>query len=120
MMRLVEIFRIAFDALLRNKLRSLLTMLGIIIGVVAVIAVVAIGQGAQAQVDAQISSLGTNVLLIFPGSNSSGGARGGAATGTTLTEEDGDAIKEQCPAVLYVSPQLRSGGQAVYGDVNWA
>jgi putative ABC transport system permease protein len=95
-------------------------MLGIIIGVVAVIAVVAIGQGAQAQVDAQISSLGTNVLLIFPGSMTSGGARGGAASGTTLTEDDGEAIKEQCPAVMYVSPQLRSGGQAVYGDVNWA
>ena len=101
-------------------MRSLLTMLGIIIGVVAVIAVIAIGQGAQAQVDAQISTLGTNVLLIFPGSMNSGAVRGGAATGTTLTEEDGEAIKEQCPAVAFVSPQLRSGGQAVYGDVNWA
>ena len=67
MMRFFEIFRIAFDALLRNKMRSLFTMLGIIIGGGAVIAMVAIGQGAQVQVDAQISSLGTNVLMIFPG-----------------------------------------------------
>jgi putative ABC transport system permease protein len=119
MMRFIEIFRIAFDALLRNKMRSLLTMLGIIIGVVAVIAVIAIGQGAQAQVDAQISTLGTNVLLIFPGSMTSGAVRGGAGTGTALTEDDGDAIKEQCPAVAFISPLLRSGAQAVYGDLNW-
>ncbi len=119
MMRFVEILRIAFDALLRNKMRSVLTMLGIIIGVGAVIAMVAIGQGAQVQVDAQISSLGTNVLLIFPGSMSNSGVRSGAQTGTTLTEEDGVAIKEQCPAVAYISPMLRSGGQVVYGDNNW-
>ena len=118
-MRFIEIFRIAFDALLRNKMRSLLTMLGIIIGVVAVIAVIAIGQGAQAQVDAQISTLGTNVLLIFPGSMTSGAVRGGGGTGTALTEEDGEAIKEQCPAVAFISPLLRSGAQVVYGDANW-
>ncbi len=119
MMRFLEILRIAFDALLRNKMRSLLTMLGIIIGVGAVIAMVAIGQGAKAQVDAQISSLGTNVLLIFPGSMSNSGVRSGAQTGTTLTEEDGVAIKEQCPAVAYISPMIRSGAQVVYGDNNW-
>jgi len=119
MMRFFEILRISFDALLRNKMRSLLTMLGIIIGVGAVIAMVAIGQGAQVQVDAQISSLGTNVLLIFPGSVQSGAVRAGAQTGTTLTEEDGAAIKEQCPAVAYISPLLRAGGQVVYGDYNW-
>jgi putative ABC transport system permease protein len=119
MMRFYEILRIAFDALLRNKMRSLLTMLGIIIGVGAVIAMVAIGQGAQVQVDAQISSLGTNVLLIFPGSVTSGAVRAGAQTGTTLTEEDGMAIKEQCPAVAYLSPQIRAGAQVVYGDYNW-
>ena len=119
MMRFVEILRIALDALLRNKMRSLLTMLGIIIGVGAVIAMVAIGQGAQVQVDAQISSLGTNVLLIFPGSMTSGAVRSGAATGTSLTEEDGQAIKEQCPAVAYLSPILRSGVQVIYRDMNW-
>ncbi len=118
-MRFFEILRIAFDALLRNKMRSLLTMLGIIIGVGAVIAMVAIGQGAQVQVDAQISTLGTNVLLIFPGSMTSGAVRTGAQTGTSLTEEDGQAIKDQCPAIAYISPILRSGGQVVYGNVNW-
>jgi putative ABC transport system permease protein len=118
-MRILEILRIAGDALVRNKMRSLLTMLGIIIGVGAVIAMVAVGQGAQASVDAQISSLGSNVLMIFPGSTSRGGVFAGGGTGTTLTEEDGQAIKEQCPAVAYVSPQLRSGGQIVYGNLNW-
>ncbi len=120
MMRFYEIVRISFDALLRNKMRSVLTMLGIIIGVGAVIAMVAIGQGAQVQVDAQISSLGTNVLLIFPGSMTSGGVRSGAQTGTTLTEDDGLAIKDQCPAVAYISPQIRAGAQVVYGDNNWS
>ena len=119
MMRFYEILRIAFDALMRNKMRSVLTMLGIIIGVGAVIAMVAIGQGAQVQVDAQISSLGTNVLLIFPGSFTAGAVRTGAQTGTTLTEDDGLAIKEQCPAVAYLSPMLRTGAQVVYGDYNW-
>ena len=120
MMRFVEILRIAFDALIRNKMRSLLTMLGIIIGVGAVIAMVAIGQGAQASVDAQISTLGTNVLMIYPGSMSRGGVMGGAQTGTTLTEEDGKAVKEQCPAVAFVSPLLRDRGQIVYGNLNWS
>jgi putative ABC transport system permease protein len=119
MMRFLEILRIAFDALIRNKMRSLLTMLGIIIGVGAVIAMVAIGQGAQASVDAQISSLGTNVLLIFPGTTTRGGVSAGFGSGTTLTEEDGQAIKEQCPAVAYVSPLLRNGAQVVYGNLNW-
>ncbi len=119
MMRFVEILRIAFDALLRNKMRSLLTMLGIIIGVGAVIAMVAIGQGAQAQVDAQISTLGSNVLLVFSGTTSRGGVMAGGGTGTTLTQEDAQAVKEQCPAVAHVSPLLRTGAQVVYGNLNW-
>ena len=110
-MNFLEIFRVSLDALIRNKLRSLLTMLGIIIGVGAVIAMVAIGQGATASVEAQINSLGTNVLLIFPGSMTRGGVMNGAGSGTTLTEEDALAVKDQCPAVAYVSPMLRSGGQ---------
>lgn len=118
-MRFWEILRIAFDALVRNKMRSLLTMLGIIIGVGAVIAMVAIGQGAQASVDAQISTLGSNVLLIFPGTTTRGGVSAGFGSGTTLTEEDGQAIREQCPAVAYISPLLRQGAQVVYGNVNW-
>jgi putative ABC transport system permease protein len=120
MMRFVEILRIAFDALLRNKMRSLLTMLGIIIGVGAVIAMIAVGRGAQVSVEAQISSLGQNVLLVFPGTTTRGGVMAGAGTGTTLTEEDAQAVKEQCPAVALMSPQLRQGGQVVYRNVNWA
>ena len=119
MMRFIEILRIAFDALLRNKMRSILTMLGIIIGVGAVIAMVAIGKGAQTQVEAQISGLGSNILMVFPGSTSRGGVMGGAGTGTGLTEEDQKAVKEQCPAVAYVSPQVGSGGQIIYGSQNW-
>jgi putative ABC transport system permease protein len=119
MMRFLEILRISFDALVRNKMRSMLTMLGIIIGVGAVIAMVAIGQGAQSSVDAQINSLGTNVLMIFPGSMTRGGVMSGGGTGTSLTEEDGQAIKEQCPAIAHVSPLLRSGAQIVYGNLNW-
>lgn len=118
-MRFFEILRIAFDALLRNKMRSLLTMLGIIIGVGAVIAMVAIGQGAQTSVEAQINSLGTNVILIFPGTTTRSGVSAGAGTNTTLTEEDAKAIKEQCPAVALMSPLLRNGGQVVFGNVNW-
>jgi putative ABC transport system permease protein len=119
MMRFIEILRISFDALVRNKLRSLLTMLGIIIGVGAVIAMVAIGQGAQASVDAQINSLGTNVLMIFSGTTTRGGVMAGSQSGTSITEEDGVAIKEQCPAVSWVSPILRSGVQVIFRDLNW-
>lgn len=118
-MRVIEILSIAFDALLHNKMRSLLTMLGVIIGVGAVIAMVAIGQGAQASVDAQISTLGSNVLLVFPGTTTRGGVTAGFGTGTTLTEEDGHAIREQCSAVAHLSPMLRTGSQVVYGNLNW-
>ena len=111
---------LSFKSLGRNKVRTFLTMLGIVIGIASVIAMVAIGQGAQISVDAQISSLGTNVVMVFPGATTRGGVMSGAGTGTTLTEDDGQAIKEQCPAVAYVSPQLRSGGQVVYGDLNWS
>ena len=119
-MRYLEILRIAFDALIRNKMRSLLTMLGIIIGVGAVIAMVAIGQGAQATVEAQISSLGTNVLMVFSSSSRTGGVSGGAGTGTGITEDDGIAMKTQCPSVAYISPMLGTGGQVINGNLNWS
>lgn len=119
MMRFFEILKIAFDALLRNKMRSLLTMLGIIIGVGAVIAMVAVGEGARVQVEAQISTLGSNILMVFPGSLSRGGVMSGGQTGTGLTEEDQIAVKEQCPAVAYVSPQVGTGAQLVFGNKNW-
>src|SRR5512137_1905542 len=118
-MKILNILLSAFRALQRNKMRSFLTMLGIIIGVAAVIAMLAIGQGAEYSVKQQISALGTNVLIIFPGSQQQGGIRVGAGSVTTLTEEDAAAIAKECPAVAYVSPGARSGGQAIAGNLNW-
>jgi putative ABC transport system permease protein len=112
-------FRIALRALARNKLRSFLTMLGIIIGVGAVIAMVAIGEGAKATIRAQIASLGTNVLIIVPGTTSQGGVRIGFGTVNTLTDGDAKAIREEVRSVAFVSPILRRGEQVVAGNLNW-
>ena len=118
-MRYFQILKVAYRALLRNKMRSSLTMLGIIIGVGAVITMLGIGQGAKKMVNDQIASLGDNLLNVFPGSFHGGGVRTGAGTMTSLTEEDVKAIKENCPAVLRISPVVRSGAQVVAGNLNW-
>jgi putative ABC transport system permease protein len=118
-MKILNILLSAFRALQRNKMRSFLTMLGIIIGVAAVIAMLAIGQGAEYSVKEQIESLGTNVLIVFPGSQQQGGLRMGAGTMTTLTEDDAWAIQKECPAVAFVSPGTRAGGQVIAGNLNW-
>jgi len=118
-MKFLNILLAAFRALHRNKMRSFLTMLGIIIGVGAVIIMLAIGQGAEYSVKEQISSLGQNILIIFPGSQQQGTTRSGAGTMTTLTEEDAVAIAKECPAVAYVSPGSRAGGQVIAGNMNW-
>jgi putative ABC transport system permease protein len=110
----------AFRALQRNKMRSFLTMLGIIIGVGAVIAMLAIGQGAEYSVKDQIASLGTNVLIILPGSQQQGAIRVGAGSMTTLTEEDAQAMQRDCPAVAFVSPGTRAMNQVIAGNLNWA
>lgn len=112
--------KIALRALARNKGRSLLTALGIIIGIAAVIAVVAVGQGASVNMRNQISSMGNNLLMIFPGSQNAGGFRGGAGTQQTLTAEDGDAILQECQFVNGMSPLIRSGGQCIYRENDWA
>jgi putative ABC transport system permease protein len=105
-------------AIARNKLRSTLTALGIIIGVACVIAMIAVGGGAQAAVQAQINSLGSNFLMIFPGTATQSGAR--IFTGqSSITEDDVAAVKAECPAVAYVSPAVRSAGQIVAGSGNW-
>lgn len=117
----LAIYRVAFRALARNKLRSFLTMLGIIIGVAAVIAMVSIGQGAQATVQEQIASVGTNVLFVGAGSMMAGGVRSGIS-GTsmnTLTVEDIEAIQRECPSVALASPVVRAGAQLVFGNQNW-
>ncbi len=119
-MKTLNILLSAFRALRRNKMRSFLTMLGIIIGVAAVIAMLAIGQGAEYSVQQQINALGTNVLIILPGSQQTGGLHVGAGSMTTLTEEDAAAIAQECSAVALVSPGARSGGQVIAGNLNWA
>ena len=113
------ILKAAFRSIARNKVRSFLTTLGIIIGVAAVIAMVAIGQGATAMVKAQIARMGTNLLMINPGSSGRGGVRMGAGSMNTLVNEDADAIKAECPAVADVAPSTRDSAQCVYANQNW-
>src|SRR4051812_45982230 len=118
-MRLQSTFKIAFRALQRNKLRSALTALGIIIGVAAVIAMVGIGSGAKAQVEAQIASLGQNVILVFSGSMTSSGIRTGWGGAGTLKVEDAEAIRREVPGVNAVSEEVRSNSQIAAGNQNW-
>jgi putative ABC transport system permease protein len=110
----------ALQSLRINVLRSALTTLGIVIGVGAVIAMVAIGAGAQSRVSALISSMGTNILMIGPGAVNSGGVRLGAGTRPTITVDDAEAIQNEIPAVQAAAPILRSSGQIVFGNGNWA
>jgi putative ABC transport system permease protein len=120
-MTLLMIIRVAFRALVRNKMRAALTMLGIIIGVAAVIAMVSIGQGASASVQAQIESIGTNLLFVSAGAQNVGGVRSGTGdSGTnTLTVEDLDAIKREVPSVSMVTPAINARAQLVAGNMNW-
>ena len=118
-MRLGSTLKIAFRALRRNKLRSALTALGIIIGVGAVIAMVGIGSGAKAQVEAQIASLGENVILVFSGSTTASGIRTGWGGAGTLKIEDADAIRREVPSVSAVSEEVPSNTQVAAGNQNW-
>lgn len=118
-MRLHTTLRVSFRALRRNILRSTLTALGIIIGIGAVITTVSIGNGAKSQVEAQIASLGQNIISVFPGSFSAGGARGGWGTASTLTPEDALAIANEVPGVIAVSPELRDSNQVLANGLNW-
>jgi putative ABC transport system permease protein len=118
-MRFGSTFVIAFRALRRNKLRSALTALGIIIGVGAVIAMVGIGNGAKAQVQAQIASLGQNVILVFSGSTTASGIRTGWGGAGTLKIEDAEAIRREVPGVIGVSEEVVSTAQVAAGNQNW-
>src|SRR6185503_10554090 len=120
-MNILMIFRIAFRALARNKMRSVLTMLGIIIGVSAVIAMVSIGQGAQQSVQDQIASVGTNLLFVGAGSQNVGGVRSGtgATSSNTLTVDDIEAIRREIPSVAMASPTVNTRAQMVFGNQNW-
>lgn len=112
--------RIALRALGRNKLRAFLTMLGIIIGVGAVIAMVAIGEGAKATIRAQIASLGTNVLIVLPGTATQGGVRTGSGGVNTLVDGDAKAMMQELSSVAFASPTLRRPEQIVAGNLNWS
>jgi putative ABC transport system permease protein len=119
-MTLLATLKVALAALRTNKLRSSLTMLGIIIGVAAVIAMVGVGAGAQARVEDQIKSLGSNLIIILSGNFTGGGARMGAGSQPTITEDDAYALQREIPAIEASAPQLRGSGQVVYGNSNWA
>jgi putative ABC transport system permease protein len=117
-MRLTEALRSALAAITANSLRSLLTMLGIVIGVAAVIAMVAIGSGARNLVDRQIRSLGANLAIVTPGNVTQGGARLGAGAASTLTDEDAEAIRREIDGVTAAAPFVRGWTQAVAGGAN--
>ncbi len=115
----VRTCRVAFRALARNKMRSFLTALGIIIGVGAVIAMVSIGEGAKRGIESRFAAMGTNLLFVSPGSQNARGVHGGWGSVQTLKEEDAAAIEQECPAVLYISPSVSARAQTVYGNKNW-
>src|SRR4051794_35077958 len=120
-MSLLESFQVAWRSMRTSKLRSILTMLGIIIGVAAVVALMGIGQGAQDSITSQITSTGTNLLTIIPGATNQGGFRGAAGSAATLTIEDADALKDpdSCPKCEYVAPEYARGNvSAVYNSEN--
>ena len=119
-MSLLAAVRSAWRALAANTLRSALTMLGIIIGVAAVITMIAVGRGATERVQAQMKGLGSNIMLVLPGGVPAGGVRLGAQTGQALTEEDAQAIATEIPEVQVAAPSLRTGAQVVAGNTNWS
>ncbi len=118
--KIVAGIRIALRALKVNRMRSTLTMLGIIIGVAAVIAMVGVGSGATARIEQQIQSIGSNLIIVLPGSISSSGVRLGSGAVATLTQDDAKAIAAECPSVALAAPTVRGGVQVVYGNNNWA
>ena len=120
MTKLITSIRIALRALKVNRTRSGLTMLGIIIGVAAVIAMVGVGAGATARIQAQIQSIGSNLIIVLPGSISSNGVRLGSGAVASLTQDDAKAIATECPSVALSAPMVRGGVQVVSGSNNWA
>jgi len=118
-MRIINTIKVALRALRRNTMRSILTALGIIIGVGAVIAMVSIGNGAKAQVEAQVASLGENVITVFPGSFTSAGMRTGWGGASTLTIDDADAIKREVSDAIGVTPEMRDRAQVLANGLNW-
>src|SRR5687768_6346500 len=120
-MRTADLARMSVQALAKNNARTLLTTLGIVIGIAAVIAMVSLGQGAQALVDQQMQSMGTNVIYVMPNSQRGpGGARGPSDDNAALTDEDLEAIRNEVPTVSAASPVVNASGQIVFGNQNWS
>src|ERR1039457_173161 len=119
-MKLFGTMRTALGALRRNVLRTMLTTLGIVIGVAAVISMMEIGNGATIAIQKTMASIGANTLVIIPGAANTGGVNFGAGSLTTLTPQDADAIVKECPALASVAPIVRARTQIVYGNRNWA
>ncbi|OGW56116.1 MAG: multidrug ABC transporter substrate-binding protein, partial [Nitrospirae bacterium RBG_16_43_8] len=119
MINIPSTLKVSLRALLVNKMRSALTMLGIVIGVSAVITMLAVGTGASQRVSEQMASMGSNLIMIMPGTSTEGGVRMGAGTQSTLSVGDAEAIQKDCPAVLYVAPVHNGSAQVIYGNQNW-
>ena len=115
-----ETFFIALRALRRNKMRSALTALGIIIGVASVVAMVAVGNGAQARITSQVAALGQNLLTVFAGSRRSGGVNSGLGSASTITLADADAIRREVTDVAAISPEVSTSAQAIANGRNWS
>ncbi|MEJ5300304.1 MAG: ABC transporter permease [Thermodesulforhabdaceae bacterium] len=120
MVNLGSTIKIAVRSLKANKVRSALTTLGIIIGVAAVIAMLAVGSGASLQLSNQIATMGSNILIVLPGATTVGGIRAGTGSQSSLTVDDAEAIKKECSAVMDVAPFLTGSAQVVYGNQNWS
>ncbi|NQU22543.1 MAG: ABC transporter permease [Candidatus Nealsonbacteria bacterium] len=119
-MNLLLTLGIALRALRKNKMRSSLTVLGVVIGIAAVTTMVSIGQSASNLMQHEFESFGTNVIVIFPGSHRRGAVRHGRGSKLTLTAADAEAMAEKCPSVLAASPIIGAGGQVIYGNSNWS
>ena len=120
MINITSTLKISLRALRVNKMRSALTMLGVIIGVGAVIAMLAVGTGASRQIEEQIASIGSNLIMVVPGATTAGGVRFGSGTQSTLSLDDAEAIQKECSGVLYVAPVHSGTAQVVYGSQNWS
>jgi len=118
-MRVINLIKVAYRSLTKNKLRTFLTMLGIIIGVASVIAMLAIGEGSKQNIQSSIASLGTNSIMIFPGAFSHGGVRMEAGSSQSLKREDAEQILARCELIQYVTPVVQKGSQIIAGSQNW-
>ncbi|MGZ3861669.1 MAG: ABC transporter permease [Bacteroidia bacterium] len=119
MTRIINLIKVAYRSMSKNKLRTFLTMLGIIIGVASVIAMLAIGEGSRQNIQASVASLGTNSIMVFPGAISHGGVRMEAGSSVSLKREDAEALAERCELLQAVTPVVNKGAQIVAGSSNW-